>query len=209
MTRIRLGLLIGSLSLLAARPAAADLVLSLDRTTYDVVGVGATTTVQVLLSQTAGGVQVGPGHELGSAGIVLSFATAGAATVASTSDVTPGSAWDIGGPDFSTSGPNTLINLGLLSILGASDLSSPVLLGTFTFTAQSTGSTTITVSSLTPGSSFSTVNGDILNSPASVSGTITVSSGTPAVPEPSSLALAATAGLFAAFASIRRRRSAR
>src|SRR5262245_23038548 len=122
--RFRIGCLIAALLLISSwcRPAAAGLVLSFDQSSYTINGVGNTTTVEVFVSQTPSGPQVGPGNELLTAGIELSLATAGAATVLSTADVTGGPAWDSSSIQSSTNGPNTLIDLGLTSLFGISDL---------------------------------------------------------------------------------------
>src|SRR5262245_19177055 len=108
--RFRLGCLIVSLLLFSSwcGPAAAGLVISLDQSSYSINGVGNTKSVEVFVSQTSSGPQVGPGNELISASIELSFPTAGAATVVSTADVTGGPAWDSSNVQTSTNGPNTL-----------------------------------------------------------------------------------------------------
>jgi hypothetical protein len=213
MTRHRVGFVLASfLGMLSwSRPAAADLVLSFDMSSYTINGVGNTTAVEVFVSQTSSGPQVGVGNELLSAGIELSFPTAGTATVVSTADVTPNPAWDSSSVMTSTSGPNTLFDLGLTSLAGFSSLSPPLLLGTFTFTGQSLGTTSITVSSLGPGSSFITANpNEPVQDPSNTPGArITViSSGK--VPEPAGWMLMgiAAAGL-GCLDRLRRRPSAK
>src|SRR5262245_58495046 len=66
ITRLRIGSLIASLLLIVgwSRPAAADLVLTLDMPSYTINGVGNTTAVEVFVSQNASGPQVGVGNEL-------------------------------------------------------------------------------------------------------------------------------------------------
>src|SRR5262249_6343894 len=136
------------------RPAEAGLILSFDASAYTINGVGNTTAVEVFVSQDSSGNQVGVGNELLSAGIELSFSTTGSAVVLSSSDVTPNRAWDSSSVLFSTSGGNTLVDLGLTSLAGFSSLSPPLLLGTFLFTGESIGITSISVSALGPGPSF-------------------------------------------------------
>jgi hypothetical protein len=187
------------------QPATADLMLSFDQANYTINGVGDTTSVEVFVSQVAGGPQVGSGNELVSAGIELSFPTAGSAVVASSAAVTAGPAWDNSSVIISTGGPNTLVDLGLTSLAGIADLSSPLLLGTFTFTGQSIGKTTTTVSTLGPGASFITVQGDVLDPANTPSAGINV---VPArvVPEPGSLMLLGVGGLAIGFARLVRSR---
>jgi hypothetical protein len=187
--------LIASILLLSGwcRPAAAGLLLSFDQSGYTINGVGNTTAVEVFVSQVPGGTQVGPGNELVSAAIELSFPTGGTAAVLSTSDVTGGPAWDSSSVQTSTNGSNTLFDLGLASLAGISDLSNPLLLGTFVFTGQSLGTTSISVATLGPGSSFITVNGDVLD-PTNVPGA-RISVVQTAIPEPSALVLMCIGGV--------------
>lgn len=183
--------------ILASVPSAsASLVLTLDKSAYNIDGVGGTTAVQVFISQTPDGPQVGVGNELIAASIELSFVTAGTAAIVADSDVTPGSAWDSSSVLISTSGSNTLVDLGLTSLLGISDLSSPLLLGAFLFTGQSLGDADISVASLQPGPSFITAGGDVLDPSDAVRAIITVSAA-PVVPEPAAIVLASLGGLIA------------
>ncbi len=176
-------------------PASADLILSFDQSNYDITLPGQPTVmVNVFVSQTAGGAQVGVGNELVSAAIELSFLTGGAATIVSTSDVTPNPAWDVSSVMTSTNGANTLMDVGLNSLLGFSDLSSPLLLATFTFTGQFAGVLPIQVAQLDPNSpDFITVNGDVLDPTNTPTASVNVGTGT--VPEPASLALLALGSL--------------
>ncbi len=196
MTRPRNGVLIACFLVILgwSRPAEADLVLSFEQMNYTIDGVGNTTALEVLVAQTPHGTQVGPGNELLTAGITVSFATTGAATVVSTADVTPGPAWDSSGVSVSASGPNTLINLVLGQILSPGfDLSSPVLLGTFIFTGQSIGMTMVDATTISPGSNFITVQDDVVDPTNTASATISVVAG--AIPEPSAVVLWGIGGL--------------
>src|SRR5262249_30104385 len=102
------------------RPAAAGLILSFNTSTYTIDGVGNTTAVEVFVSQDSTGNQVGPGNELISAGIELSFPTAGTAVVLSSAAVIPNPAWDSSSVLISTSGASTLVDVGLTSLAGFS-----------------------------------------------------------------------------------------
>lgn len=203
MKRAGIALLTASIALLAARPAAAELVLSFDQSTYTLAGVGQTVDVKVFLSEDADGSSIGVGNELISAGVTISFATSGAAIVAASGDVTPGSGWDAGVPIFSTVGANTLVDLGLVSFDGFSDLSTPLPLGAFKFTARAAGDTVISVSALGPGPSFGATRQD-LDDPAGGEAAIKVS----AIPEPSALFSASVAAATLAAVAARRRRTA-
>jgi hypothetical protein len=88
-----------------------------------------------------------------------------------------------------------LFDLGLTSLLGISDLSQPLLLGTFVFTGQSPGTTSTSVATLQPGPSFITVNGDVLDPTNTPSAQIIVQSQT-AVPGPSTLVLMCLGGVM-------------
>jgi hypothetical protein len=204
-TRCRNGFVIASLLFLLgpSGPASADLALSLDQSSYTLNGIGGTTAVAVFVSQTPSGPQVGVGNELLSAGIELSFATGSAAAVLSTADVTGGPAWDSAAAAVGTSGPDTLVDLTLLSLSGIFDLSSPLLLGTFVFHGQSLGTTSIRVESLGPGPSFITAQGDLLDLIDATGGRITVLESS--VPEPSSLVILGIVSLILGAAWIGRR----
>src|SRR5262249_18432508 len=92
------------LSLGTQRSAEAAPVLSCDSSNYVVRG-GQTIQVQVFLSQTAGGPQVGPTNTLLTAGIQVSFNNpSGVAAVLSTSNIVGGPAFD---PTYSTGLTNT------------------------------------------------------------------------------------------------------
>jgi hypothetical protein len=177
-----------------SRPATAALVLSLDTTTYTIVGVGNTIDVNVFVSQTPTGPQVGPGNELLTGAIELSYPTGGAAAVLSQAAVTAGPAWDASSVVTSTNGGDTLYDLGVSSLAGISDLSSPLLIGTFVFTGQSLGSLPISVSVEQPGISFITVQGDDLD-PTNTPPTAQVNVAPSAVPEPSAILLSFLGGI--------------
>lgn len=198
IARPRIGYLIASLLLFMSwsRPAAAGLILSFDKSAYTISGVGNTTAVEVFVSQNSSGNQVGVGNGLLSAGVEVTFATAGAATVVSTGDVISNPAWHSSSVLITVSGPNTLVDLGLTSLAGFDDLSSPLLLGTFLFTGQFSGATTVEVTSLQPGPSFITANPNLpISDPANTpDALINVTSG--AVPEPSGLVLLGIASLM-------------
>jgi len=185
-----------------SRPAEANLLLTLDESSYTINGIGNTVAVEVFVSQNSTGTQVGVGNELLTGAIQMTFATAGAATVVSNSNVTFNPAWDSGSVSSSTSGPNTLVNLGVTSLAGFSSLSPPLLLGTFVFTGQFVGSTTITVASLAPGPSFITAQGDNLDPTSGPSAQIVVTS---AVPEPGAVMLLGIGGLVLGAGWLRRR----
>jgi hypothetical protein len=196
MTRHRLSFLLALfLGILGwSRPVAAGLVLTFDMSTYTINGVGNTTAVEVLVTQTSSGPQVGGGNELLSAAIELSFPTAGTATVVSTAEVTPNPAWSSSSVLLKTNGPNTLVDLGLTSLAGISSIpSTGLLLGTFVFTGHSPGTTQISVTTETPGPSFITAQGNDLDPTNTPSASINVVSG--AVPEPSALVLLCAAGV--------------
>jgi hypothetical protein len=208
MIRRRIGFFL-ALSLLVLawpRPAAATLVLLFDESTYTIPGVGKTTNVEVLVEQTAGGTQVSSTNPLLTAAVELSFPTSGAAVVTSSADVTPNPAWSSSAVNVKTSGSNTLIDLGLTSLAGFGSIpSTGLLLGTFTFTGESLGSTTISVSSETPGSSFGTPGGDV--SPTNTP-TATINVVTAVVAEPAGLTLLSISGSTLALVWLRRRTKA-
>ena len=210
INRIRFVIVLAALSVVAlwSRPAAAGLVLSFDQSTYTINGVGNTTAVQVFVSQTDGGPQVGVGNELISAAIELSYATGSTAAVLSAGDITAGPAWDIGVPVSSSNGGNTLWDLALNSLIGISDLSSPLLLGTFVFTGGAPGATGVIVASEAPGTSFVTIGQDVLdptNTPGAQINVITAGS----VPEPSGFILLGIAALSLGATSWRSRKTPR
>jgi hypothetical protein len=194
MKRTRIAFLFATLSLALAPSAPAALILSFDQSNYNIFGLGNTGAVQVFLSQTADGPQVGPGNELLTAGIELTFATGGTAIVASSADVAASPLWDSSSVNITTDGGNTLVDLGLTSLAGIADLSNPILLGTFTFTGQSFGATNISVATLGPGPSFITAQGDVLDPTGAAIAGVTVIG----VPEPSAMLMASLGGLLSA-----------
>ena len=177
--------------LAAAGPARADYVLSFGQPAYTAEA-GGTVDVQVFLSQTAAGPQVGPGNELLSAGISVRYDNPSG--VAAVTLVTGGPAFDASSSEVTA----TNATLGLLSVAGIDTL--PVLLGTFQFTGLAAGLTTISVGDLDPGSvDFITVNGDIPDPTGVATAQLTVTG----VPEPGSFALV---GLVAGGAAVGSRR---
>lgn len=186
---------LSSLALVGSGPSAAraGLALSFDSPTYTTPE-GLATTVSVYLSQVDGGPQVGVGNELLSAGIALSYTTAGAPAVTTLGGSNPGPAWDLGLVSQATVGPLTVFNVTLLSLAGIADLSSPLLLATFTFTGVSPGSMSLAVADFDPGTvDFITAGGDILDPTDAAGARLTVTPAAVAAPEPSSLVLMALA----------------
>ena len=76
-----------------------------------------------------------------------------------------------------------MASLATTSLSGIADLSSPLLLGTFHFTGLSFGTTAISVANLTPGPSFVTIQGDVLDPTNTATALVQV------VPEPSGFTL--------------------
>jgi hypothetical protein len=187
-----------------AVPARASLVLSFDSPSYAIANIGGTATVNVYVSQVAGGPSVGATNPLFTGGIELTFATAGAAIETS---FTASPAWDSSSAGTAPSGPNTIVSLTTLSVSGIANLTQPLLLGTFTFTGESLGSTTVTLSTITPGVNFIDLNGDDLDPTNKPTASIQV--GPSVVPEPNSLALLALAGASALAGLVRLRQSPR
>jgi hypothetical protein len=182
-------------------PAAAGLLLSFDRSSYSIDGVNGSVAVPVFISQIPGGPQVATGNELLSAGIVVSENNpSGIAQVLFSSDVSAGPAWDTA----SESASATTATLATVSLAGIADLSSPVLLGTFHFTGLALGTTTISVANLTPGPSFVTAGGDVVDPGNIATATIEVN-----LPEPSTQALSCAALAVVGAAETRRRRLSR
>ena len=185
-------------------PASASLVLSFDQTSYATT-VGNTVAVQVFVTQVAGGPQVATGNELVIASIELSFATGKAAVVASPAAVAYGSAWDQGFTSTSTSGAFTRYDVSLASVNGVANLSSPLLLATFTFTGLTVGAQVVQVAQQDPTTpDFITAQGNVVDPTNTASANITVSPSA-TVPEPGSLLLASLAALVVAPAALRAR----
>jgi hypothetical protein len=157
--------------------------LSFDQSTYSILAPGQTSLVSVYLTQTLGGIQIGAGNTLRTAAVNLLFnSPGGIASVLTATDVTGNPVFD----STSSSVSATSASLGETSIAGISDLSSPLLLGTFKLTGLTIGDATIQVSSLSPGPSFGTSQGNFLD-PQNIP-TATVSVGV--VPEPPAAVLA-------------------
>ena len=198
MTLIRNLVLVGLGVLASGWPAnaSAELVLSFDQASYTISGIGSTVQVPVYLSQTPGGPQVGVGNELLTAGLTVSFDNPlSIASVLAVLDITPSPAFDSASAGVTT----TRATLAETSLAGISNLSSPLLLGTFMFTGESLGTTSISAATLTPGPSFVTAGANFLD-PANIpTAVINV------VPEPSSIVLALlAAGTFGIAILLRR-----
>jgi len=164
--------------------ANAALSLSFDQATYSISAPGQTSLVSVYLTQSAGGAQVGPGNTLISAALNLVFnSPGGIAAVSAVTDITPSALFDSSSRGVSA----TNATLGETSVAGISDLSVPLLLGTFKMTGLAAGSTTIQVASLGPGSSFVTSQGNIVDPTNAPTALVSV------VPEPPSAAIAISA----------------
>ncbi|HEX8201708.1 MAG TPA: hypothetical protein VF590_14595 [Isosphaeraceae bacterium] len=192
------GLGVLALALDLGSPASASLVLSFDQASYSINNPGGSVAVGVYLAQVPGGPQVGPGNELISGAVRLTFADpAGVARVATDAAVIPGPAFD----DASVLVSPTGVELSLLSLPGLT-LPSPLLLGTFTFTALAPGVTTIRVTDLDRLSlDFTTTNLDDLDA-ALTGGTATIS--VAAVPEPATLVSASLGTLVGLGSCLRR-----
>lgn len=169
------------LSIIWSCPARADLSLSFDQSNYSVLAPGQTSLVSIYLTQVPGGVQIGPGNTLRTAAVNLTFnSPGGIAAVLAPTDITASSAFDSSSANVSA----ISARLGETSIVGISDLSSPLLLGTFKLTGVSAGNTLIQVASLGPGPSFGTSQGSFVDPQNMPTVTVTV------VPEPPTVVLA-------------------
>src|SRR5262245_2841076 len=178
--------LLGVLLALWPAVAGADLNLAFDQTSYSIPGSGQTVLVSVLVVQTPGGAQVGPGNGLLSAAIDLTFNTPGGiATVSSLGDITGNPAFDSISKDLQPAPTPSTAILGELSLSGnITDLSAPLLLGTFKFTGLSEGATVIHVASRGPGPSFVTAQNNVVDPTNMPSATLIVA------PEPPAIVLA-------------------
>jgi hypothetical protein len=203
MIRLRAALLVLPALIFGwSRAASADLFLEFDQANYTISGINGAAAVQVLVTQNSNGPQVG--NELLSGAVSLSFPTTGAAVVLSDLDFTTGPAWDAGLATIATSGGNTVFNVTVLSIFGIPDLSSPLLLGTVTFTGRFLGATTTNVSQFDPTTpDFITAMGGVIDPTNAASARIDVV----AVPEPASLTLFAAAALTYGAHRLGRRRA--
>jgi hypothetical protein len=176
---------LGLAVLVFAAPARADLFLSFDQSSYSTF-LGQNVAVQVLLTQTPTGIQVTPSNTLLGAAIRVAYNNPSG--IVSVQSITAGPAWDFGnsntGPPTATLATSSLAGIGTIPAGG-------LLLGTFTFRGLAPGSTVISVSTQTPGTSFPTSQGNFLDPTNTGTATIRV------VPEPASITIAAT-GLFMA-----------
>jgi len=165
-----------TITLGAAGSTQADLILFTYQPSYTLKGVGDTAEIQVLLRQ-EGAPIIEPGNELISAAIAVAFDNPlGIAAVLADDDITPGGSFD----SADAAAEATQAELAQVSLFGLT-LPEPRLLGTFRFTAQSLGTTTIQVTDLDPSTAdFSSVNNpNIDDLVQETTATITV------VPEPS------------------------
>jgi hypothetical protein len=186
---------LGCCALSAPRTAHGALVLSFSQTGYLIGDVGGSVDVPVYATQTVGGPQVATGNELLTAGVTVAYNNpSGVAAVLASSDVSAGSDWD----SSSANALSATASLATTSLSGIADLSSPLLLGTFHFTGLSLGTTTISVANLTPGPSFVTIQGNVLDPTNTATAVVQV------VPEPSGVALLTAFALSLAFAARRR-----
>ena len=195
MYRTAVALAIVCCAVCSASRAVAGLLLSFDQASYTIAGPGTAVDVKVLVSQTATGPQVGPGNELLTSGVVFGYANpSGVARVQTATDVLAGPAWT----SSSASASATSASLATTSLPGIADLSSPLLIGTFHLTGLSLGVTTISVANLTPGPSFETIQGNVLDPTNTATAIVQV------VPEPSSIMLLAALALSLGLAAGRR-----
>jgi hypothetical protein len=185
----------GCCALFAPRIACGGLVLSFSQSAYVVGGLGGGVDVPVYVTQVPGGPQVASGNELLTAGVVVSYNNpAGVAAVLTSTDVSAGALW-------SSSSANALsatASLATTSLSGIADLSSPLLVGTFHFTGLSLGTTTISAANLTPGPSFETTQGNVLDPTNTAIAIVRV------VPEPSGFMLLTAFAVSLGLAASRR-----
>ena len=195
MNRMAIALAIVYCAVSSAPRAVAGLFLSFDQPSYTIVGPAAAVDVDVLVSQASGGPQVAAGNELLTAGVVLGYSSpSGIARVQVAADVLGGPAWTSAAASASAASAS----LATTSLPGIADLSQPLLIGTFHLTGLSLGLTTISVMNLTPGPSFETTQGDVLDPTNTATALVQV------VPEPSGIVLLATFALSLCLAARRR-----
>ncbi|MFO0957575.1 MAG: PEP-CTERM sorting domain-containing protein [Isosphaeraceae bacterium] len=206
MTRFRvmLALALGMATLVGARSASADLILSTNSTSYTTT-VGGTVDVVVLLSQNGTLPQINASNGLLAYALTTTFnSPSGVAAVTSTANVFVGTLFD--GGTASTGITATTASVAATAtdfVFGVTSLNPAVVLATFRFSGLSVGSTTITIGPVTPGNSFVSINNDIAN-PAAVTATIRVN----AIPEPSSWTMGMLGGFGVAGGLFLRRRFA-
>ncbi len=186
-----------SLSLLAvvlatagwSRPSQGSLIFSFDSPSYAIANVGGTANVGLYVAQVPGtGPTINAANPLLTGGLQLTFATTGAATE---TNFTASPRWDNSSVGTAINGSNTVVSLTVLSLAGIADLSTPLLLGTFTFTGRTFGSTMALAATIHPGVNFIDRNGDNLDPTNTPTALIRVGPAT-TVPEPTSLILTAT-----------------
>ncbi|WP_165247814.1 PEP-CTERM sorting domain-containing protein [Paludisphaera soli] len=178
-------LALGFLACFPVGAARADLFLTLEPSSA-VVDVGDVIVVDVLLSQDGTGPQVDALNPLFSAGVRVSFGDPAGILGVDLGSIAYLLDW-VADADFD--GPSA-ITIGLTSLTGFDDLSTPLLLARLTFTGLAAGTTVVSVADLDPQSpDFATLNGDVLDPANVATARITVRPADVAVPEPSSLAM--------------------
>lgn len=182
-------------ALLVAPAARADLFLTLSPTS-STVAVGDDVWVDVVLSQDGAGVQVDANNPLLTAGFLVAFIGSPAAVFQAA----------FAGPDWISDIAYDLttstLTVGLTSIVGVDDLSTPLVLAQLWLKGTAPGTTTLVVSDLDAASlDFTTLGGDVLDPAGAGTALVNVT----AVPEPSSLAMAALGLGATALAASRRR----
>ncbi len=169
-----------------SRSAHAALMFSFDTPSYAIANVGGTANVGLYVAQIPGtSPAITATNPLLTGGLQISFATTGAAIE---TNFIASPRWDNSSVASATSGSNTVVSLTVLSLAGITDLSSPLLLGTFTFTGRSLGATTVLAATIHPGVNFIDLNGDNLDPSNTPTAMVRVGSAA-SVPEPLSLTL--------------------
>jgi len=169
-----------------SRPSQGSLIFSFDSPSYAIANIGGTASVGLYVAQVPGtGPVINAANPLLTGGVQITFATTGAATE---TNFTASPKWDNSSVGNTINGSNTVVSLTVLSLLGVSDLSTPLLLGTFTFTGRTLGSTMALAATIHPGINFIDRNGDNLDPTNTPTALIRVGPAT-SVPEPTSLIL--------------------
>lgn len=202
-----LGVSVFVVALLAGLPAGsarADLFLSLQPSS-STIDVGEIVMVDVLLGQDGAGPQLDASNPLLTAGIRLSFGDPAGVLGTDLGTIAYLLDWVA---DAAFEDPST-ITIGLTSLMGFDDLTTPLLLARLTFTGLAAGTTTLQVKDLDDQSAdFITLMGDVLDPTNVGTARITVRAAGGTVPEPSSLAMGLLAAGTAAAIAARGRRVA-
>jgi hypothetical protein len=184
------------LVLLALAAPASALQLSFDQSNYVINGNGGTATVSVYATLTPADPIIDINNVLLNGAIDVSYTSTTVAAPLNVADILAGPKWD-----FSSFGLQpTHTTIAVFSFDGISDLSQPLLLGQLIFHPIGNGTVTIQAMTLTPGPSFETLGGNIVDPINAPSATIQVN-----VPEP---ATASCAALGVGLLLARRRRTA-